>query len=75
MKKRKLSQSVLQAVRGRLGVEDIETDGYIYSLPSERIVKLWCGWKFGDEGWAHDLIHLVEQAYAVELRDCRGEKS
>lgn len=66
-----LSERVLQAVRGRLGVDDNESDAsrdeQILKMPPRQIVKLYFGWVLGSEQWGNDAISVIEQAYGISL--------
>ena len=70
-KERYLSERVLQAVRGRIGVEDNESDTSqderIYAMDSKAIVRAYAGWVLGSEAWAIDFISVIEQVYGITL--------
>jgi hypothetical protein len=70
---RNLSQPTLEAVRGRIGVEDNEADtsrdAEIMAMPAREIVRKYFGWHMGYEEWGSDAIRVVEEAYGIRLKE------
>jgi len=67
----KLSQRVLEAVRGRIGVSETDTsrDSVINGMTARSIVRNYFGWRHGDESFGDEAISVIQQAYAIELKE------
>lgn len=54
---------ILGDVRQRLGASDINSIAYdfqISNMDNDTMIKQWCGWNLGDEGWWVKMKHLFD---------------
>lgn len=54
---------ILEDVRGRLGAEENDTseDNAINNADARQLVRWYCGWQLGSEGWADIFIETYQK--------------
>lgn len=60
-----MNQDVLSAIRGRIGVEDNDTDtskdATINRMPAGVKFRKVCGWHLGDESWSDTIFYWLKE--------------
>ena len=71
IKKRHLSERLMQAVRQRLDLDETDTskDDAIRAMKPSQLVRHYFAWHLGSTRWAADAISIVSQAYGLELEE------
>jgi hypothetical protein len=59
-----LSETMMQMLRGRIGLDAIDTskDAAILKMEPHEVVRECCAWKLGDPAWATQIAYWMRRA-------------